>query len=117
MNAQKPSAAPNRQPIDLGTRLSLTLPDARGLRLAPERSALTVLDVALAVAEHALHAEHPTLDEVFGGPPPPVTPTLLTASLLVRRCDELRQLIAVYDAALRAALGEACLGWHDDIPF
>jgi hypothetical protein len=99
------------------TRLSLTLPDARTLRAAPERSVLGMLDVVLAVAEHTLHAEHPSLDDPFEcGRPVRVTPTLVAALLLVRRFAELRDLLACYDDALRDALGED-RDDHDDLPF
>jgi hypothetical protein len=104
--------------VSVRTRLSLVLPDASGLRGAPERSTLALLDIALAVAEHTLHAEHPTLDELFDDPTPALTPTLLAASLLTQRCRELRRLLVVYDAALRDALGERdCHVWDHDIPF
>lgn len=98
------------------TRLAITLPEPHSMRMAPERSALAVLDVALVVAEHALHAEHPTLDDSAETPRQRVTPTLVAASLLARRCDELRELLAAYDFVLRDALGEDDHD-DDDIPF
>jgi hypothetical protein len=103
--------------VTVRTKLSLTLPDARALRAAPERSTLRMLDVVLAVAEHALHAEHPSLDNPFEGRPVTVTPTLVAAFLLARRFDELRELLAVYDGAVRDALGEERDRDDDDLPF
>jgi hypothetical protein len=105
--------------MTIRTRLSVTLPDTRALRAAPERSSLRMLDVVLGVAEHALHAEHPSLDDPFEtGRPVSVTPTLLAAFLLARRFDELRELLAVYEDALSHALGENSTDREDDeLPF
>lgn len=97
------------------TRLVLILPDAPGLRWAPERAVLALLDIHLAVVELALFAEHPTLDELFAEPRTRFEPTLLAAFRLVRRCRELRELLVVYETAIRDALGEQINA--ADLPF
>jgi len=102
--------------MSTSTRLLLTLPDAYGMRAAPERSALALLDATLAVAEHTLYAEHPTLDELYKEPCTRPPPTLLIAHLLVRRSAELRELLVSYERAIRDALGEKSF-YDGDLPF
>jgi hypothetical protein len=97
--------------------ISIGLAPARCLRRAPERSALALLDAALAVAENALYAEHPSLDDALDETSPLIASTLVTALMLVRRIDEIRRLLAFYELALRNALGEHEPDFDCDIPF
>ena len=81
--------------------LMLALPRPQDLHDAPERAALALLDAALAVARAALLAENPdiaTLGDPHQGRDPPLT-TLLAASL-VRRGDDMHDLLARYLAAV-----------------
>lgn len=80
---------------------SWVLPRPDDLHAAPERAALVLLDVALAVARAAVLAENPDvaiLGDPRHGPDPPVT-TLLAARLAAR-ADSLHNLITAYLAAV-----------------
>jgi len=81
--------------------VSLVLPRPDDLHAAPERAALVLLDVALAVARTAVLAENPDVS-ILRDPrherDPPLT-TLLAARLAAR-ADSLHELITAYLAAL-----------------
>jgi hypothetical protein len=84
--------------------ITLAMPDEQLLHHFPEAAALAVLDAALAAAELALRAEHPTVDDVPFDPEHDVAPSLLTAHLILSRSAELRSLIELYYAAVRRAV-------------
>jgi hypothetical protein len=93
---------------------TLALPRPDDLHTAPERAALALLDVALAVARAALLAENPDIAvlgdrEYLVCDPPPTT--LLAADLVVR-ADALHELIARYADALDELDHDG-----DDLPF
>lgn len=84
------------------------------LALVPEALTLEILDVALAAAQNALvvvHPEHDMLSEMYGGRLPP--PSVLLATLLLDRLEEVRRLLAWYRTTYRA--DEATR--YDDDPF
>jgi hypothetical protein len=78
--------------------------DERVLYHFPEAATLAVLDAALTATEQILRAEHPTLDDVPFDPEHDVAPSLLTAHLILRRADELRDLLDLYAAAVHRAV-------------
>ena len=80
--------------------LPRAISDERVLRHFPEAATLAVLDAALLATEQILRAEHPTVDDVPFDPEHDVTPSLLTAHLILRRADELRDLLHLYTAAV-----------------
>jgi hypothetical protein len=78
------------------------LPDHDDLRRAPELAHLAMVHTAASLAWQALLLENPELHdlcppELFAG-----RPSLLLASVLVTRLDELTELIAAYKASLLA---------------
>jgi hypothetical protein len=84
--------------------ITVTMPDERVLHHFPEAATLAVLDAALAAAESALRAEHPTVDDLPFDPDHDVVPSLLTAHLVLSRAAELRDLLHLYAAAVRRAV-------------
>ena len=84
--------------------ITLAMPDEQLLHHFPEAAALAVLDAALAAAQLALRAEHPTVDDVPFDPEHDVAPSLLTAHLILSRSAELRSLLELYYAAVRRAV-------------
>ncbi len=82
------------------------LPSPVTILAAPELATLAILETALAVARTALRNEYPDCpdlgedDDLFylGRAPPG---SLLRASLIVHRIDDLRGLIEAYRACLR----------------
>lgn len=83
--------------------LTVTMPDERLLHRFPEAATLAVLEAALAAAETTLRAEHPTVDDLPFDPEHDVVPSLLTAYLILSRASELRDLLHLYNAAVRRA--------------
>ena len=83
--------------------ITIVMPDERLLHHFPEAASLTVLEVALAAAETALRAEHPTVDDLPFNPDHDVVPSLITAHLILSRAAELRDLLHLYSAAVRRA--------------
>lgn len=84
------------------------------LALVPEALTLEILDVALAAAQNALAVVHPDRDmlsEVYGGRLPP--PSVLLATLLLDRLEEVRQLLGWYRTTYRADETTR----YDDDPF
>ena len=77
------------------------LADERLLRRFPEAATLAVLDAALVATAAALRVEHPTLDDVPFDPEYELAPSLLIASLILARADELRDLLQLYSAAVQ----------------
>jgi hypothetical protein len=90
------------------------MPEQGVLHHFPEAALLAVLDAALAAVELAIRAEHPTVDDLPLEPDHEIVPSLLTAHLILSRAVELRQLIRLYSAAVRRALG-ACHAQDDTI--
>lgn len=80
------------------------MPDPGLLRHFPEATLLAVLDAALLATELALREEHPTADELPLDPQHDVPASLVTAHLILTRAVELRDLLALYDAAVKRAL-------------
>jgi hypothetical protein len=91
------------------------LPSHHDLVEAPERAQLAMLRTAAVLASRALVLEHGDLGDDF----PCASadrPTLLIATLLLRRLDELAQLLDCYEQALDQLLAyrqEVC----SDLPF
>lgn len=85
--------------------ISVPMPDPRWLAHFPEATVLAVLDAALVAVELALREEHPTVDDVPFDPEHDVPPSLLTAHLILTRTIELRDLLGLYSAAVRRAVG------------
>ena len=83
----------------------IAIPDHGVLHHFPEAALLAVLDAALAAVELALRAEHPTVDDLLFDPEHEIAPSLLTAHLILSRAAELRDLIQLYSAAVRRAVG------------
>jgi hypothetical protein len=92
------------------------MPDHRLLQHFPEATTLAVLDAALAATELTLGEEHPALEGLLFDPSCEVPPTLLTAHLLISRTSELRDLLRLYSAAVRRAIGPLDFD-DDDHPF
>ena len=90
------------------------MPDQGVLHHFPEAALLAVLDAALAAAELAIRAEHPTVDDLPLDPDHEIVPSLLTAHLILSRTVELRDLIHLYSAAVRRAVG-VCRAQDDTI--
>jgi hypothetical protein len=81
------------------------LPSHHDLVEAPERAHLAMLRTAAVLASRALVLEHGDLGDDF----PCASadrPTLLIATLLLRRLDELAQLLDWYEQALDQLLAE-----------
>ncbi|MCC6215313.1 MAG: hypothetical protein IT376_10615 [Polyangiaceae bacterium] len=93
--------------------ITVTMPDERVLHHFPEAATLAVLDAALAAAESALRAEHPTVDDLPFDPDHDVASSLLTANLVLSRVAELCDLLHLYSAAVRRAVRGGCAP-HDD---
>ena len=87
--------------------VTIAMPDERVLHHFPEAATLAVLDAALVAAEIVLRAEHPTIDELPFDPEYDIVPSLLTAHLVLSRAVELRDLLALYTAAVRRAVRDA----------
>ena len=85
--------------------ITVPMPDPRWLPHFPEATVLAVLDAALVAAELALRKEHPTVDDVPLDPEHDVPPSLVTAHLILTRTIELRDLLGLYSAAVRRAVG------------
>jgi hypothetical protein len=83
---------------------TVAMPDPRLLRHFPEATVLAVLAAALLAAELALRQEHPTVDDVPFDPEHDVPASLVTAHLILTRTIELRDLLGLYDAAVRRAV-------------
>jgi hypothetical protein len=81
--------------------------DERVLQHFPEAATLAVLDAALTATEQILRAEHPTVDDVPFDLEHDVAPSLFTAHLILRRADELRDLLDLYSAAVYRAVRRA----------
>lgn len=92
--------------------VTFAIPDERVLHHFPEAATLAVLDAALAAAESALRAEHPTVDDLPFDHDHDVAPSLLTAYLVLSRAAELRELLHLYAAAVRRAIRDESA--HDD---
>jgi hypothetical protein len=87
------------------TVVRIAIPDERILHHFPEAATLAVLEAALAAAETALRAEHPTVDDIPFDSQHDIVPSLLTAHLVLSRAAELRDLLHLYAAAVRRAVG------------
>jgi hypothetical protein len=96
--------------------IALPMPDHRLLRHFPEASTLAVLDAALAATELGLGEEHPAVEGLLANPHFDPPPTLLTAHLLLTRVAELRDLLRLYSAAVRRAIGPVEID-DDEDPF
>ena len=94
--------------------IPIDMPSDRLLHYLPELPSLLALNAALAAAECSLRAEHPTIDELPFDPQHDIVPSLLTAYLILARATELRELIHLYDASARRAVG---FGPDFDLPF
>jgi hypothetical protein len=95
------------------------LPSATTILAAPELATLAILDTALAVARTALRNEYPDYPDLgepddlfFVGRAP--SDSLVRASLIVYRIDDLRSLIQAYRACLRHETSRMPL---DGLPF
>lgn len=97
--------------------IDLHMPDQSLLQHFPEAPTLAVLDAALAATELALGQEHPAVEGLLSDPCYEVPPTLLTAHLLMARTSELRDLLRLYSAAVRRAIGPLQPDDDDDHPF
>lgn len=80
--------------------ITIAMPDEKVLHHCPEAGILALLDAALAAAETALRAEHPTVDDLPFDHEHDIAPSLLTAHLLLSRAAELRDLLHLYSAAV-----------------
>jgi len=70
---------------------------------APERAALTLLHASLTVVERVLRDAHPQLGDAPDGECR--APLVVAAArLIVGRCGEMRDLLALYDTALDEAI-------------
>jgi hypothetical protein len=81
------------------------MPERGLLHHFPEAALLAVLDAALAAVELAIRAEHPTVDDLPLDLDHEIVPSLLTARLVLSRTGELRDLIHLYAAVVRRAVG------------
>lgn len=84
----------------------VSIPSAEAILSAPESATLAILDTVLAVVRTELrnqHLDYPDLGEAddlfYVGRDP--SDSLVRASLIVHRIDDLRSLIAAYSACLR----------------
>lgn len=82
---------------------------------APERAVLTLLHAALQVTEQVLRDEHPLVGQCVGEPSHELGEAVIrsAAQLIVGRCNELRQLLDLYDAVVE----QLRLRQDDAIPF
>lgn len=85
--------------------ISIPMPDERLRRHFPEATTLALLDAALAATQLEMGEEHPAAEALLFDLRDDVPPTLLTAHLLLTRTTELRELLHLYCAAVRRALG------------
>lgn len=92
----------------------LRRPHQHWLHHFPEATTLAVLDAALAATELAINEQHPAIESLLLDPNIELPPTLLTAHLLLARVSELRDLLHLYSAAVRRAIGPLDF---DDEPF
>lgn len=79
------------------------LPTTEQILMASERAILTVLDVALVMAERTLRAEHVTLGDDSDEPNPP---HLAIAGSILLLTKSLRELITAYRAAIDHLLAD-----------
>jgi hypothetical protein len=80
----------------------LLLPFYEPLFPAPERSVLTLLHAALHVTEHAMRDAHPLVGSAVGEPQrdPGEAVALCAVRLIIGRCNELREVLDLYDTLL-----------------
>ncbi len=91
--------------------------DPRFLHHFPEATVLTLLDAALQATPLTLRTEHPLVDDIPFDPHHEIPASLLTAKLIIDRCHELRDLLALYSAAVQRAVGATFETDDDDDPF
>jgi hypothetical protein len=94
----------------------IEMPTHQEIVEAPERAHLAMLRAAALVATHGLALEHPELGSDFPSENIGDTPTLLIATLLHGRLDELTQLLDWYEEALQHLLNPRHQREHDS-PF
>jgi hypothetical protein len=82
----------------------VSLPSDHELVEAPERAHLAMLRTAAALASRALVLEHGDVGDDFLSASIADRPTLLIATLLLQRLDELARLLDCYDQALERLL-------------
>jgi hypothetical protein len=86
----------------------LLLPTIRAVQDAPERTVLSVLEVCATNAEQILLSRNPDTLEfrglIRGEAPGPSPPLMIASRQLVRTIYELRDALALYEAALCASL-------------
>ena len=92
------------------------LPDLGELAATPQLAHLAFLYTAGVLTTRALHLEHDGLDDLHPHDVMATSPSLVLATLLVRRIDELNELIACYEVAITDnATGESACVLHDDL--
>ncbi len=99
--------------------MTLTLHDIGDITDAPERAALTILDVALVMVEHALCAEHPTARPRFlsWGESSASTPVLDAAKDVLSGARTLRRQLQRYEHAVAEALEPSPADYAKVLPF
>lgn len=92
------------------------LPDIGELSTTPQLAHLAFLHTAGVLTTRALHLEHDGLDDLHPHTVMATSPSLVLATLLVRRIAELNDLIACYQVAVTdgASRESACV-LHDDL--
>jgi hypothetical protein len=91
------------------------LPSSYAIADSPQLASLALLHSALRVAPIALDVQHPHLGCINTPPHDDAWPAALLAGLIVDRCRELSELIAVYRALLDPPLDPT--GLDGDTPF